>query len=126
MFPYFAERRTMKASDLLEKTDRLKPNSASMVDKLDWLNEVDAFLVQEVFDRALDNAVTANTYTFDNMGMTDLLVSIPYTDMYRYYINAKIDESNNEIASYNNNMTLYNAVFDQFAAYYRRNHMPKG
>ena len=48
-----------------------------------------------------------------------------YGDIYVNYLAAKIDYKNEETERYNNSVAAYEASFQAFASYYRRNHMPK-
>lgn len=55
----------------------------------------------------------------------ELTAQKPYETIYVYYLCAMIDYWNNEIAGYQNNMTLYNERYSGFAAEWRRKRMPK-
>lgn len=55
----------------------------------------------------------------------ELTAQKPYETIYVYYLCAMIDYWNNEIAGYQNNMTLYNERYSGFAAEWRRKKMPK-
>ena len=55
----------------------------------------------------------------------DLIVSIPYTDIYIYYLAAMIDFYNGDSGRYNDTMVLFNQAWEDYAAYYRATHKPK-
>ena len=60
-------------------------------------------------------------------GRETLLIREPYArDVYTPFLKAMIARENAEYVKYNAQMTLYNAAFRKWAAWYNRNHMPKG
>lgn len=115
----------MKIYKLLENVERLKPNTVDVEDKFDWINEVEGILYKNVFERAEDTTFELPTYDYEADQDIELLIQAPFDTVYFHYLSAKIDFTEGEINSYNNNMSLYNTVYDEFAADYRRKHMPK-
>jgi hypothetical protein len=90
-----------------------------------WINDIETMAVNRVYSKADGNTITFDVpYVKDANNDAELLIGIPYTDIYRHYLSAQIDQVNDEIGSYNNNMILYNSVFSEFAADYRKNHKP--
>lgn len=115
----------MKIINLLSKIDRLKPNTVEGEDKFEWINELEGIIYKNIFARAADTTFNFAKYDFDADQETELLVPFPFDDIYFHYLSAKIDYTEGEINSYNNNMSLYNTMYEEFAADYRRNHIPK-
>jgi hypothetical protein len=115
----------MTFREAIEKINRRKNNTVDDEDKFDWLNSLEGILYENVFSRAADTNFTYISRNYEEDLEKVLLVSEPYTELYIHYLAAKIDEVNGEFNSYNNNMTLYNTIYGEFAKYYRRNHMPK-
>lgn len=113
----------MKISDLFNDINSVKPITKEKF--LKWLNEAETLLYQKVFSMAADTDFDLPIYD-NEVSETVLLVPVPYDDIYLFFIYAKIDSFNQEWDSYNNNITLYNNLYDGFAIYYRRNHIPKG
>lgn len=111
--------------ELLSTVNRLKPNTVDDEDKFGWINDVEAQVYEKVYSRAADTTFTYSAKAWDTDQAAALLIPYPYSEMYMYYLFAKIDLMNGEIGSYNNNMTLFKDGLDEFAAYYRRNHLPK-
>jgi hypothetical protein len=114
----------MKLKNLLDKIDRLKPNSVDEQDKIDWINEIDERVYNDIYLKAEDYLGEFIPLVKGDEEKEVLIPSL-YSEIYYYYLAAKIDFVNDEIASYNNNMALYNSMYTDFAAYYRRNHVPK-
>lgn len=55
----------------------------------------------------------------------ELVVPIPYTDIYIYYLAAMIDFYNGDSGRYNDSMAMFNRAWDEYAAHYRATHKPK-
>jgi hypothetical protein len=115
----------MKINKLLESVGHLKPNTVDVADIFDWIDEIEGIVYKGVFEKAEDTTFESPSYDYETDQDKDLLVPAPFDIIYFHYLSAKIDFTEGEINSYNNNMSLYNTAYDDFAAYYRRNHMPK-
>jgi hypothetical protein len=115
----------MKISKVLETVNRRKPNAVDDEDKFKWLSDLDQSIFEDIISKAEDTTIDFKSYVYDSDMEKDLIVPDHYSELYIYYLFAKIDADNEEFNSYNNFMTLYNDLFDKFAAYYRRNHIPK-
>ena len=48
-----------------------------------------------------------------------------FADVYLNYAAAKIDYANREYGRYNNAVAMYQAAFEEFAAYWKRTHRQK-
>lgn len=115
-----------KAGEVIERVNTSKPDNA--VDdelKFEWINRLEKIIYDKVFSKAEDTNFPYTEKVWKTDLEADLLIPEPYTEMYLYYIFAKMDFNNGEIGGYNNNMSIYNDLYDDFAAWYRRNHMPK-
>ena len=110
----------MTVKEVLDKLNRMKPNTVDNKDKYDWLNELDGIIHERIYSRAADYTEVFTPYEYDVDNDRETLIPIPYTEIYLHFLSAKIDADNGEFISYNNNM------YNDFAAYYRRNHMPRG
>ena len=53
-----------------------------------------------------------------------LLVGSPYDRLYDLYLMAQIDFYNREYDNYNNSVTAFNAVLDEWRQKYHRDHLP--
>lgn len=63
-----------------------------------------------------------NGYADDTDGETVLIVPSMYKDIYRYWLEKNVDINNREIGAANNAMALFEAAYDDYYAYYNRNH----
>lgn len=63
-------------------------------------------------------------YTIEEASETTLLAEFPYDELYVAYLEAKIDEYNQETARYNNSSTKFNNLYTEYCSWYNRLHMP--
>jgi hypothetical protein len=116
----------MTINDVITEVDTLKPNQISDEIKVRWLSVLEGKIIDEIIlTHRLSEIVEFNGYTIDDMN-TELIVPDTYADLYKYYLYAMIDATNNEAARYANSMSLYSQAWQDYANYYNRNNMPIG
>lgn len=111
----------MTPNKVIETTDRLKPNSYSEEDKLNWINELEG-MVQKLVIQS-DNI---KTYAYPDDMDKELLVSAPFDGIYALYLEAKIDYYNREYGNYNNSAMAFEAQFGEYKKDYIRNNPARG
>jgi hypothetical protein len=117
----------MTILEAINRVDSTKPNSYTQVEKVDWLSTLDGVIKTNIIDTHEGGEnIVFDGYDADTSLDTELLVPAPYDDMYIRWLEARIDYANGEIKKYNNSLTAYNDVYDLYANYYNRKHMPKG
>lgn len=117
----------MTIMEALHRIDTLKPNSYSNVEKVKWLSLLDGIVKREIIDtHEGGEAVEFNGYTEEAELTTELLVPVPYDDVYIHWLEAMIDYTNGEYGKYANSMTMYNTSYMAFEKHYNRTHMPLG
>lgn len=120
----------MTLAEAIQRCDTLKPNSYTAPEKIEWLSRLDGRVKIEIIDthEVLENEdVVFEGYTEDtDLLKTVLLVPSPYDELYLYWLQAQIDYNNGEINKYNNNISMFNSAYSDYAAYYNRTHMPLG
>ena len=99
--------KVMTIKELIDKVKEEKPNSFTNVKLLEFVNEVEENVAEELRDDEFEPYTAVDD--------TELLVQAPYDDLYVYYLKAQIDYSNEEYPSYQLNAEQYNACFDSFA-----------
>lgn len=119
----------MRIAEAVAQLDGLKPNIFNEAIKRQWLSEVDSFIVKLQSEYVLSVAEQAvvddwDVYDLDTDGNTELLVGVPYTDVYFTYMSAKVDFLQSDIQRYNNSMVLYQKTYDMYAADFNRTHVP--
>ena len=117
----------MTLIEMIAMVDEIRPNQISKQTKTTWLNEIE----HRVFDEVLSRAecfcpwFKYKPYDYEIDDDTELAVPDYYGDVYRTYICSKIDVTLGEIDRYNNDAALFDAAWRDYAAWYRRTHMPK-
>ena len=116
----------MTINDVITEVQTLKPNQIPEEIMVRWLSVLEGKIINEIIlTHELSELVEFNGYTIDDMN-TELLVPDTYADLYIYYIEAMIDETNNESARYASSMNMFNNAWLDYANYYNKNNRPIG
>lgn len=114
----------MTIEEVLAEVDETKPNQYDDALKVRWISQLEGQLVDSVFSNHInDKEIEFSGYTEADV-YEELLVPDTYADIYKYYLFAMIDFSNQETDRYQNSMIMFNSKLDQFTKYYNRTHMP--
>ena len=102
----------MTIREAIELVDRLKPNQYGSADKLRWLSELDGVVWHEIWS-AHETAVPAfaGYGPETDLDGTALLIGWPYDEIYRWYLEMKIDDANGEMKKYKNSAAKYNTYY---------------
>lgn len=114
---------TKTCGDIITRVDVLEPNQYSQNDKLAWLSQLDG----QIFEELILTHEHPHGATFEPYSMLSdhLLVPEPYgSEMYLYYLQAMIADQNGETAKYNQQISLYNVAYLNYANRYNRTHRP--
>lgn len=115
----------MTIAEVIAWVDRIRPNQYSIPQKVRWLSEVEGTVTDEIINQADGNNIEFKKYVYENDAEKELMIPERFSDIYLSYILAKIDFHDEETESYNNDALMYQATYEQFAAWYRRQHLPK-
>ena len=115
----------MTIREAMEIADRLKPNAYEKEDKLRWLSELDGAVYTEILKNHWPVPEAFSGYPEHTDLETVLLIPYPFEEIYRWYLEMKMDDANAELERYNNSAAKYNTYYQAFAAWYNRTHMPK-
>lgn len=116
----------MKVMEAIDRTDSLKHNTYTIGEKVEWLSRLDGLVKAQIIDTHEDGEnIEFNGYTEKDMDK-DLLIPMPFDEVYIRWLEAQIDYYNGEIARYNNSMMMYQSAFDAYQRQYNQLHMPKG
>ena len=113
----------MTIAGLIDMVDNLKPNQIEHGIKEEWLKNIEGQLWDEIIlthEDVPETVFDVKTAT----GGTELTAQPPYSDLYRFYLEAQIDLANGEMTRYNNSMMLFNGSWMAYRNYYNRRHMP--
>lgn len=114
--------------DVLAEVDELMPHNYDDSMLVKWLSNLELKIVNELFRThklAEDEAYLLEFEGYDDEDSgSELLVKEPYSELYRYYLMAKICFANQETDRYTNEMLMFNAAYQEFANYWNQTHMP--
>lgn len=110
----------------IDRADMMKPNLMDRKLKIAALSELDGLIHREIILKHAHppEMDTFDGYTEDTELGTELIVPWPYDEIYGWWLMARIDEMNLETDKYENDRTKFNAAYDMFHDWWRRNHMP--
>lgn len=141
----------MTLREVIDRIDDLKPNTYEETHKVRWISELDARIYNDVFLTHEGNPYTREKpveeeenedvidftkkeeepkiylelpYTVEYAAEITLLAEFPHDELYVAYLEAKIDEYNQETARYNNSSAKFNNLYMDYCAWYNRTHMP--
>ena len=114
----------MTVRELFTTLDQTRPNAFTDGEKMHFLNTIEGRIYREILDKAEGEEVVFRPF-HEGEEERELIVPIPYTDIYFYYLAAMIDFYNGDSGRYNDTMVLYNMAWEDYAAYYIQNHKPK-
>lgn len=106
-------------NEVIERNDKVKPNSYDEAQKADWLYRLDGRISKEIMHRE-----PPEHYVYPEDGDKELLVPFPNDAIYDYYLQAMIDFANKEFSTYNNSMAMFNEAMEAYAKQYIREHIP--
>lgn len=116
----------MKVREAIDRIDSLKHNTYTNGEKIEWLSRLDGQIKNEIIDTHEGGQdIIYKPYTELDMEK-ELMIGIPYDDIYIRWIEAQIDYYNGEISRYNNSMLMFQAALDNYKRFYNRTHMPVG
>ena len=110
-------------NEVMGRVDRLTPNAVEERDKARWLLELDGRIYAELTGK--DDPETEPARSWPEDGDKELLAAPPYDNIYDLYLQAMIAANTAEYEVYNNVTVMFLNAYQQFAAWYRRGHMPE-
>jgi hypothetical protein len=116
----------MTIKEVIDYVDSINPNDMTREEKINILSDLDLSLYNDVISNYKD-APSFNGYNPEEIDEdTKLLVKAPYSDMYKFYLNAQVYLLHQEINYYNNNMEIFNDLYSKFIAFYNRTNKTNG
>ena len=94
--------------------------------KIAFLTEIEQMIHREVVMKHehTEEQETMPAYTENTDPGTELVIPDPYSNLYYYYVMAKIDEQNLEWDKYNAHYAIFQNKYDTMNDWYAREHMP--
>lgn len=109
-------------NEIISYVDEVFPNQYSLREKIQWLNEIDEDIYNNIISVRKEPIETEFKPYDEGDIERKLLVETPHTEIYRYWLEAKIDYANRETAAFNNAMAMYNNKLDDYIAFYNGKH----
>jgi len=119
--PSWERGKSVKIKEVMEFTDRVKPNAYTEEQKLQWLNDCEGMVQTQVF---LFAPVEIVRYALPADKNTELLVEKPHDKLYLSYLYAMIDFANGEYNKYQNSMQMFNTEFSEFMRWFAGAYRP--
>ena len=113
----------MTVQQAINYLDGVKPNAFSQEVKLRWLSAVEGRLANEVFLMAPEEAEETCAFTAADLSK-ELLVGLPYDDLYTWWLQAQVDLHNGEYDRAQNTMAVFNALWSQFVCWFAQRYDP--
>lgn len=113
----------MKLGEAIARADQMKPNGYTAEEKTRWLSELDGMLWYEAL-QWVTGVEPELPYDYDRDLERELAVEDTYADLYIKYLFAQIDFHNGDFSRYNASASMYQAGYDSYIAYLRREKPP--
>ena len=116
----------MTIMEAISQADDTNKNPYSLKQKIIWLSRAEAMVKDIVDSHEGGEDVTFRGFDEHTDRNTVLIMQQPYDECYIHWLQAQVYYANDEIDRYNRAITMFNALFDDFKSYYKKNHTPKG
>ncbi len=90
-----------------------------------WVNEIEGQVADEVINHAEGHEVEIRDLDYGVDPGREMLVPDRFRDVYLCYVRAKIDFMNQETERYNNDVAMFDAAYQSYAAWFRGKHRQK-
>lgn len=109
----------------IDYVNRTKHNACDRRDLISCLSRLDHRVKLQIMDtHENEENISFTGYDETTDVGTQLLVPVPYDEMYLRYLEAEIDRMNGQEDDYNNAIDLFNRLWQEFKHWYNRTHMP--
>ena len=105
----------MTISQVIGYVNEIKPNTFTDALLLDWINDISAKVQTEIMGVKPEGI---RRYTLPEDLNTELELPKPFDEVYALYVEAQVDFAQQEIATYNNTMVMFNAAYKDAKDYY--------
>lgn len=116
----------MTIQQAMDRADAMKPNMMLEPVKISFLSEIEGKIHEEIIMTHEHTAEeeTLPVYDENTDRSTEMIVPAPYDMLYVYWLMAQIDHLNQEMDKYNNDRSLFEDAWGNFADYWNRKKMP--
>ena len=121
----------MTCAEIIARVDNLEPNQYGSAQKLEWLSNLDAVILDECISthRQAENEFLINSEAspplpYRNLDCTLLVPDRYGVELYSSYLQMMIAKENSERARFNDERNIYLTKLQEFYDYYNRTHRP--
>lgn len=116
----------MNIQEALDLADQMKPNMMSRQVKIGFLQEIDQKIYKEILlkHEHTEEEEVLPEYDIDTDGGTELLVPDPYSILYVFWLESRIDLLNQEQDKFNNDRALFENAYMEMHDWWNRERMP--
>ncbi len=115
----------MKLNELIEKITVLRGQQYGTEMIMGWINEIEGQVIEEVINQAEGFDIEFRPLDYQLDAEKELSIPDRFQDVYINYLLSKVDFHNEETERYNNDVIMYNAAYENYAAWFRRQHRAK-
>ena len=117
----------MTIIEAINQVDELRRNAISQKQKIIWLSRCEAAVKNRVVDK-YEGAEEISFSGFDSSTdlKTELIMPEPFDEAYIHYLSAQIYFSQQELESYNSEISMYEVFLNGFKSWWSETHMPVG
>lgn len=109
----------MTIVEIIGKIKQTKPHALSDDTIVQFINMLEQQVQADVI-----KPTTRVKYTLNENADTPLLIDGAFESCYLFFVCAMIDLNQQEMVSYDHNMGLFNALWDEYVKWYIRNNPP--
>ena len=126
--PHFQKGDQMTLDNIISEIVQFNKSKFEIDRLISLISDIDERIYNDII-KTHEGAPESGFIRYDSPEYTGngvLLVSDAYSALYRHYCDADIYLTNGENDRYNQSLGQFSAVYNDFAAYYNRTHMPIG
>lgn len=114
----------MNLRELLVEVDQFRPNAFADAEKIRMVNTVEGRIYKDILSKYEGEEPVFIPFA-EGQEERELVVPVPFTDVYVFYLISMVDFYNGDSNKYNDSMILYNDAWENYAAHYLQTHTPK-
>lgn len=115
----------MKLGEIIEKILKEKGVQYGAGIITGWINEIEGQVIEDIANRSLDYDIKFQLFDYQEDLGRELFIPDRFQDVYMNYVDAKINFINQETERYNNSVVMFNAAYDSYESWFRREHKQK-
>jgi len=109
------------AGEIIRRTDRLRPNTLALEEKLAWLTQLDRRAFEEVI---LTHEHEDAAFEGHPNSESEMLIPPPWDEVYHFFLCMQMDLAGREMVMYNNDRALFASAWMAWADWVNRKLMP--